>query len=263
MKRSLKKTNPHIIIPSLLILVFLGLPMGQAMGIFPSDGWTDGRIEGAIERRLEMDSRIHEDKVGAKVEGGQVILFGEVESLEEKGIAGQIAMSVNGVHSLVNDLDVPPNVSQDQAIKNSIEQKFRSAQLLHDNNVNIDVNNQMVTLKGTILSRNDKQSAVRLAESVKGVRKVKNLLQVVGKQRPDEEIHKDVVQYLIWSPLFNAEDFTVTVDEGVVNLKGTIDLLVQRDVLMIDIGNINGVDMVEVGKVIPENLLADSASKVK
>jgi osmotically-inducible protein OsmY len=258
---NLMQNSTYILLSIILFLgLFLGIP-GLAKGKGLSAPPTDGEIEGAIERRLEMDSRIQENKIGVKVEQGHATLFGQVESLEEKGFAEKVALTIRGVQSLVNKLEVPPDMSQDTEIASSIKQKLRQAQLLHENNINVRVDKQVVTLDGTVRNRKDKREATRLVENTKGVREVQNLLKITDQPRADEEIYKDVVQYLMWASPFNNKDLTVSVDNGTVTLEGTIDQLVQRDVLKIDIGNIHGVDTVEVGKVIPADLLASPDQK--
>ena len=217
---------------------------------------TDGQIEGAIERRLEMDSRVNSELIGVDVNKGHARLFGSVDTLEEKAFANAIASTVMGVQSVTNSIMVKPTVSQDQEIQNKIRQLIDSAGIPFQDNFNVRSVNGTVTLEGTVLEQKNKNKISRLAESVNGVKEVENLIQVVNSTRPDREIYKDVVVYLLWSPLFNADKFKVEVDNGNVSLQGSVDLLVHKNVLVIDLENIRGVKGVKVGKVLPDPLRA-------
>ncbi len=241
-------------------IVVFGL-MGLAQGQVTEHRTTDGEIEGAIVHRLGMDSRVEAKAIGVTVENGHAVLFGQVDSLEERGLAAKVAMSVQGVQSLTNKLEVPPDMGKDEEITQSIKQKLHHAQLLQDNTIHVRVNRQEVILDGTVMNHKDKRTARRLVEGTKGVRDVKDLLKVAEEPREDQEIYKDVIHYLTWSSLFNDKDIEVRVTDGTVTLEGTIDTLVQRDVLKIDIGNIHGVDEVDAGRVIPADLVGPTAGR--
>jgi len=77
MKKNSQKTKIDWTVSLLPGVIALGLMGFGKMNITP----TDGRIEGALERRLDMDSRIKEKNLGVQLENGQVRLFGMVETL--------------------------------------------------------------------------------------------------------------------------------------------------------------------------------------
>ena len=216
---------------------------------------TDGQIEGAIERRWEMDTRVNSELIGVNVENGHVKLFGTVESLEEKALANSIAGSVVGVQSVMNAIRVKPKVSKDQKIQNSIQHLFLETGIHSPKTIKVRVADGVVILEGNVTQKKDKQTAFRLAQSVKGVREVENLLQVVEPNRSDESIYKDVILYLLWSPLVDIKEFKVDVNDGVVSLQGQVDHYVYKEVLVIDLENIQGVKEVKVGKVTPQPLM--------
>jgi len=215
---------------------------------------TDGRMEGAIERRLDMDSRIQGDSIGVSVQDGHVKLFGTVDTLHEYGHATQVASSVLGVQSVNNTIEIRPQPTQDQQLKNNIAQRLERLELLNGDKVDVRVAKKVVTLMGTVPSQVALREVAHVAESVKGVRKVENLLTVEGAGRSDDAILEDVKHYILWSPLANLGDFHVGVNQGVVTLEGTVENLVHKDVLVMDIEHIHGVRNVRVGKVIPERV---------
>jgi osmotically-inducible protein OsmY len=75
------------------------------------------------------------------------------------------------------------------------------------------------------------------------------MLKVVETPRPDREIEKDVVLYLKSSSLVNLDDIEVSVKDGVVSLKGTLDNLSHRYVIMRELEKIRGVRRVDVSGV--------------
>jgi osmotically-inducible protein OsmY len=42
-------------------------------------------------------------------------------------------------------------------------------------------------------------------------------------EKADEDIREDTMRSLNWSPLLDADDITLTVDNGIVTLEGTVD----------------------------------------
>lgn len=119
---NLMQNSTYILLNLLLLLGMTGLADGKRLSSPP----TDGEIEGAIERRLEMDSRIQENKIGVKVDQGHATLFGQVENLEQKGFAEKVALTIRGVQSLVSKLEVPPDMSQDTEMASSIKQTSKN-----------------------------------------------------------------------------------------------------------------------------------------
>jgi osmotically-inducible protein OsmY len=223
---------------------------------------TDGQIEGAIKRRLEMDSRISAEKVGVTVKDNTATLFGTTDTIKDKKIAALVAGSVLGVSAVKNDLRVRPSLSRDERIKRDVEQIVRPVEFKRGNRLMVKVEDGIVTLEGEVLDRQDMRKAGRAVEDVPGVIKIVNLIRVINETRSDVAIEKDVVAYLMSSPLVNIDDFDVEVQEGVVSLEGTVKHLTYRDALQIDIENIHGVKHVRVGKLIPEQFSA-TAQKEK
>lgn len=220
---------------------------------------TDGQLKGAVERRFDMDTRISAENVRVTVQNNHATLNGTVNTIREKEVAPLIAGSVRGVASVTNNLSVAPSLSKDEQIKTQVEQALGPIHLKEENRLTVNIEKGVVTLGGTVLNHQDRRRARQAAENVPGVVEVHNVIKMVSKNRMDEDIEKDVVSYLMSSPIVNEKDVEVKVQDGVVTLEGTIDHLVHRTALQIDIENITGVREVEVGKLIPEHRTASSA----
>jgi len=219
---------------------------------------TDGQIEGAIKRRLEMDSRISTGKMGVSVKDHTAKLFGTADTIKEKKLATVVAGSVMGVSAVQNDLRVRSSLSRDEKIKRNVEQVIHPIEFKKGNRLRVKVEEGIVTLEGEVLERQDMRRAGSAVEEVPGVTRIVNLIRVVSQNRSDSAIEKDVISYLISSPLVNEDNLEVDVEDGVVTLEGTIDHLIFRNVLQIDIENIWGVKHVRVGKLVPGRFMASA-----
>lgn len=241
----------------LLSLTLLGLK--SPTGFEDPGPPTDGQLKGAVERRLDMDSRISSENVRVTVENNHATLIGTVNTIREKEVAPLIAGTIRGVEGVTNNLSIAPSLSKDDHIQASVEQVLGPIHLKEENRLTVNVEKGVVTLGGTVLSHQDSRRARQAAENVPGVVEVHNVIKVVSQNRMDEDIEEDVVSYLMSSPIVNERDVEVKVQDGVVTLEGTIDHLVHRTALQIDIENITGVKEVEVGKLIPEHRTASTA----
>jgi hyperosmotically inducible protein len=249
----------------LVFIPFLSLPlMGLKSPVgFESDPAppTDGQLEGAIKRRLDMDVRVPAEKVGVKVQNGDATLFGTVDTIRERKVAGLIAGSIRGVNAVKNELEYTPSLSKDEQITLRVQQVLKPFEFQEGNRLTVSVEEGVVIIGGTVLDHQDARQAELAVGTIPGVTKVENLLKVVAKSRSDEAIKKDIMSYLTYSPIIQADEVNVKVQDGVVSLEGNIDHLVYRDALQIDIENITGVKKVETGKLIPERLAASTSQE--
>jgi hyperosmotically inducible protein len=74
-------------------------------------------------------------------------------------------------------------VITDAWITSRVSSKFVGEDLLKDSNINVDTNNHVVTLRGTVMSQAAKARAVAEAKEVEGVRSVVDQL-TVGPKKP-------------------------------------------------------------------------------
>jgi osmotically-inducible protein OsmY len=206
----------------------------------------DSQIESAIKERLAMDGRINPKGIEVKVNNGTVTLSGVVETIQEKALAENLVASTYGAKAVVNSLLVRPPVSKDDEIRKAIEEAIKSTPALQKQDIQVNVSEGVVTLKGSVETLAQSLSAENAAKTAGGVVNVVNMLKVVEIPRPDREIEKDVVLYLKSSSLVNVDDIEVSVKDGVVSLKGTIDNLSHRYVIMRELEKLRGVRRVDV-----------------
>lgn len=129
--------------------------------------------------------------------------------------------------SLIAVIVFSPLYAKTTDIKDRDITLFLDIQLKHDDAVDahmIDVTTTdgIVTLSGTVDNLLAKDQAVRIAESIKGVRGIVDNISVFPVRRTDQDIKKDVMQTLASDPATAPYKIDVTVKNGVVTLSGKV-----------------------------------------
>lgn len=109
-------------------------------------------------------------------------------------------------------------------IGDAIAEEFAFDQAVEENDIDISVNDGIVTLSGTTDNLIEKDRAERIAETVKGVRAVINNIEVDPYwERADREIENDAEKALLHDPATESWELDVEVDDHVATLEGTVD----------------------------------------
>lgn len=164
------------------------------------------------------------DPVDISVNDGIVTFEGTVNNLLAKERATQLAETVRGVRSVVNQLRVIPSQSDsDNAIQERVIEELSSLPHLNPAAWHVSVADGVVLLDGPVNSWHEKFLAGETVKRVQGVRGLDNqLFNKDPERRPDDDIEQEIVkrlQYDVWVP---AEALDVTVKEGKVTLTGTV-----------------------------------------
>ena len=141
----------------------------------------DENLRYRIEERLRTDGRIDWEVLGVQVNSGEVTLYGEVQTNEQKGLASLIATTVPGVVGITDSIIVDPGpYTQDHGLQKAIWASMRSVDALRQqtNRLRVQVNHQVATLSGSVEQSLQKKAAEKAAQSVAGVQKVINTIQV-------------------------------------------------------------------------------------
>ena len=214
---------------------------------------SDIDIRKAVERALLHDPRVSAANVVTEVRAGLVTLRGAVESLEAKRGAVRDAENTVGVLRVRNRLKVKP---LDEITDREIEDKIRKAVIrdtwLSAFEIDVKVNDKIAYLDGSVNTYFEKAQVDRLASSVRGVREVINNLNVYHKYssysfdpyvddydisgydwydfRPksyfsklDGEIEVEIRNEFFWSPFVDGDTITVSVENGIATLTGSVD----------------------------------------
>jgi len=182
------------------------------------------RIEDAIGDEYRFDHAIDVNRINVNVVDGIAELTGSVSNLKAKERATKIARLVKGVRSVSNRIDVnsPANLS-DNSIEASIIQALLQDPATDSFEIGVNVNNNIVTLTGTVESYQEKELCANVAKSVRGVENLVNNIEIdFVTNRSDSQIKKEVEEALKWNATVDDGLIDVNVDDGEVELSGVV-----------------------------------------
>lgn len=117
-----------------------------------------------------------------------VHLQGTVDSVDAKQRAEQVAAGAVGTSGKVLDelkvegMDEKPAKDQDALIRDTLKDQVSQDQVLRDRDINFDVNNGVVTVKGDVRTPEEKAKVTEMVRSVNGVKQMANELDVKPKK---------------------------------------------------------------------------------
>jgi len=186
------------------------------------DDLDDSDITLAVETELILEDAVPSHKIDVSTENGIVTLSGSVDSYFAKLEAENTAESVKGVLAVVNDIDVKPIVRTDIQIRSDIISALALDPVTEWFEIDVKVDDGVVSLTGEVDSYTEKTTAEEVAEDVRGVIDVNNLLTYdMISDRTDNEIKQDIEYRLRSDASIAAGLISVSVDDGEVTLSGS------------------------------------------
>lgn len=167
-------------------------------------GQTDAAITTSVKSRLAADEVVRARQIDVDTRDGVVTLRGEVESAQEEARALEIARGTSGVRDVVDELAVAPERREgapttgiegvpaepgavraggDAGITAAVKAKLLADPDVSGLAINVDTENGVVTLTGTVDNEAQKAEAVRLARQVEGVANVNDRLEIEVRRR--------------------------------------------------------------------------------
>ncbi|MGE0882641.1 MAG: BON domain-containing protein [Blastocatellales bacterium] len=197
----------------LLIVLTMGMAacdsnLTSTAGDASQPGMTDSELESAIKTSLETDFNLKTAgiDVDADAEKKTVTLSGKVDSQVLRTRAIELARAVNTDLVITDKIDVVPDLSsrtaytEEMAIKarekareagekigDSLDDAWIHTKIvaklignsgIAERKINVDVVNNVVTLRGTVETAKQKREAETVAKETDGVKSVKNLLKI-------------------------------------------------------------------------------------
>jgi osmotically-inducible protein OsmY len=235
---------------------------------------TEARQETQIWTAYALSPYLRANDLKVTVHGGKATLNGTVEDGVNKDLAKQIALSVNGITTVDNDIVVkhdytPPAKSSsrsfgetidDASITAAVKSKLLWSKYADGLTTDVDTKYGKVTLTGTADSAAAKELAKTLAMNTKGVVSVDNKLVINAnkaaasnatdaKKESSHEIADAWITTKVkstygYSSNVDGSDISVKTDNGVVTLNGVVDSGAERALAIELAKNIKGVKSV-------------------
>lgn len=194
---------------------------------------TNPGLKEKVTDQLHWDDRLISSEIEIEVNDGKVKLRGEVPTLNDRKIAEDDVLHIPGVNVVENYLKIryPGSFAlpADPELKKSLENIFSWDHRLDERDITIRVDKGMVKLEGSVGAYWKKQVAEDLVYRQAGVIEVVNHLNVVrNRDFTDQQIARDIKSILKRNTLLNQETITVEVNNGRVQLKGTVKTFAQK-----------------------------------
>lgn len=248
-----------------------------------SDTWT----KASLTTTYTLNRHLNPFDIDTEVKDGVVTLRGSVESKVERDLAEQLALGVDGVHKVVNELKIDPEPSdkmdsanaEDKASGSDTERSFMQvvedanttamvkSQLLWNGeteglSINVDTLHGVVSLSGSVDSKAEAELAEQIAISTEDVRKVENHLKVggdpatmtdkakkeveeAGEEVSDAWITTKVKSALLYNRHVDGTDINVDTEQGSVTLQGHVDSDYERNKAIAIARSVKGVKSVK------------------
>ncbi|MCR4507695.1 BON domain-containing protein [Pseudomonas sp. 32.2.56] len=231
---------------------------------------SEARQEGSIWTAFALNRHLNPFTIDVDVENGSAKLTGKVETDVERDLAEQIALGIDGVKEVDNQLTLDPAFEAKASSEPSLSQRFddatlaatvKSKLLWNSNTEGLDIKvsaaNGTVSLTGSAQSAEAKELAGRLAGNTDGVREVNNLLSVSALDSTaakvqnaaddsaaaisDAWITSKVKSSFIYSRNLDGLNISVDTQKGMVSLSGSVLSNAEKQLAIETARNIRGV----------------------
>lgn len=219
----------------------------QDLRKYKDENVSDAEIEQAIYDASIYDPRVNSFDITVDADMSWVTLRGNVDNLKAKKAAEMLAENTYGVKGVTNRIKVKTDVVEDAGIQADINDALSDNAITEAWDIGVFVKNGVATLAGRVDSYLEKAEAEWVASNVEGVNEVNNNLEIsypygyywygsypyydLYVTRPvdysvipnDERIKAEVSREIWWSPYVDRDQVSITVENGVVILEGTVD----------------------------------------
>lgn len=222
-----------------------------------SDGWLKTKLVTAYT----LNRHLSPFEIDTEITNGKAKLTGTVESGVERELAERIAMTVDGITSVDNQLKIEGNVTRkDNAFFNSVEDATTAAsvytRILSNRNISPDglkvlSRSGVVTMTGNVRTDAERELAELVALDTSGVRKVDNkislsnakpsVVEKAGNAFSDTWITTKVRSNLIFSSGTSGSDVSIDTKNGVVQLDGQARTAAQKELIERIANDVSGV----------------------
>jgi len=150
------------------------------------DAASDMRMHMALEMKLATNDQLSAMMINTDVKDGVAHLEGEVGTDAQREMAGELALTVDGVKSVMNDLQVNADAKplgerlaesvDDAALTARVKSRLLASENTSGLQIDVDTNDSIVTLSGQVESETARELAELIAANTPGVSSVRNEL---------------------------------------------------------------------------------------
>lgn len=134
---------------------------------------------------------------------------------------------------------------KDDRIARAIESELWGAKGVNANQIDVKVQEGIVTLNGKVNNLLSQESAVRIAKMTKGVRSVVSQLQVKAWNIVDKQLRGDVQSALSRDPATDSWELQVDASKGKITLTGTVESYAERELAGKVAKSVKGVEQLD------------------
>jgi len=266
-------------IKKLILASGLTLTMLQMNNLAQADTLSQNMSEinksAQIHTAYVLSPFLRHHNLGVAVQGDKATLTGAVEDEVNKDLAEQIALGLNGIKTVDNQITIDKDyvvpesakersfgqVVDDATITAAVKSKLLWSKYADGRSINVNTEYGKVTLKGTADSDLAKELADRLATNTEGVIDVDNQLKIekakssekdkakksedtVGQMLSDSWITTKVKSTFMYSSNVNGSQISVSTEKGVVSLSGKLSNGAEKALAIEIAQNVRGVKSV-------------------
>jgi osmotically-inducible protein OsmY len=234
MRLKMKTTNKSILKSILLILFIIGLSATLSFAQDHGQTLSASNLKIFVQYKLAQAHLLNNDNIKVEVNGNNIILSGEVPTLNDKNQAEVEAQSVDENYMVENNLKVEiPNIP-DSELTQTIMDKIQS-NLFYTifDWLSVSSDNGVVTLKGWVHLPWLKSQFQSEIEKIPGVKSVNNEMQ---NTFGPEDFGIRIARLIYNNPMFHGLQYIknppihIIVNNGRVILEGYVKSQVQKDV---------------------------------
>jgi len=194
---------------------------------------TTTTLQRAVMEALADNPIVHADEVAVEVldDAGDIVVRGTVGSLVQRAEAVRAAAAVPGVRHVedglrvhVMGIDGRTDADTEAAVLDALDADDE----VHARDVEVDVDDGAVTLRGLVEIASQRERAQRIAMAVPGVTSVVNQLRVWLTVSADD-VAERVTDAIGRDAIVGADAVAVTVRDNDVTLSGTVGSVEHRD----------------------------------
>jgi osmotically-inducible protein OsmY len=188
----------------------------------------DATLQSMVTDELAWVPNIDAAHIGVTARNGVVTLSGIVSTFAEKSAAEAAARRVRGVRGIAEEIEVRPPSAHKRSDEEIAERAIRIMQWdveIPDTQIQVKVEQGVVTLTGTVASRHQKHAAENDVGRLSGVVAIVNLIEVRSHPHEAQEssdLHQKIQDALKRSAELEAAQITVTVHDRKAILRGRV-----------------------------------------